>query len=313
MPNHVTNVLKLKGHKDEILGCLSAIKRDPKDGEEESNYAGIGTIDFEKIIPMPKNIYRGSLGPDERKKYGNDNWFDWSVAHWGTKWNAYNKYDHVISSVDDIDDECYVMEFDTAWSAPHPVIKHLSEMYPEIEFEHLYFDEFLNFAGIICVKGGLPKRVYEPSTPKDVFEFMCDEYWHNTPEEEGAVLNMDGTNYVYLSDSYVECTIEYDGKRINGLTDQDWHIRKSWVPNQMAYYVVRLDPKRENIPAGIDTFEFDSGYESNTMIFMVMKGALDDMIDQMNQHPEKITLTTINDKGQSQKYTTLGEFIEANK
>ena len=49
------------------------------------------------------------------------------------------------------------------------------------------------------------------------------------------------------------------------------------------------------------------------MILMVMKGALDGMIDQMNQHPEKITLTTINDKGQSQNYTTLGEFIEANK
>ena len=67
MPNHVTNVLKLKGHKDEILGCLSAIMRDPEDGEERSNYSGIGTIDFEKIIPMPKNIYRGNLGPDERK------------------------------------------------------------------------------------------------------------------------------------------------------------------------------------------------------------------------------------------------------
>lgn len=314
MPNNTTNVLTLKGRKDEILGCLSAIMRDHKDGEK-SNYEGMGTIDFEKIIPMPKNIYRGSLGPEERQKYGNNNWYDWSVAHWGTKWNAYNAYGHEILPVDDIDEnDDYVMTFETAWCAPHPAIKTLSEMYPEIEFEHLYFDEFLEFAGVIRVKGGILKRVYEPSTSKDIFEFMCNEYWHSTPEEEGVVLNMDGTNYVYLSDSYIECTIEYEGKRINGLTDQDWHIRKSWVPNQMAYYVVRLDPKRENIPAGIDTFEFDSGYESNAMSFMVMKGALtDDMIGQMNQHPEKITLTTINDKGQSQNYTTLGEFIEANK
>ena len=314
MPNHVTNVLTLKGHKDAILGCLSAIKRDHKDGEEKSNYEGMGTIDFEKIIPMPKNIYRGSLGPEEREKYGKDNWYDWSVAHWGTKWNAYNAYGHEILPVDDIDEnDDYVMTFETAWCAPHPAIKTLSEMYPEIEFEHLYFDEFLEFAGIIRVKGGILKRVYEPSTPKAIFEFMCNEYWHNTPEEEGAVLNMDGTVYVHLSNSYVECTIEYEGKRINGLTAQDWHIRKSWIPDKMAYYVVRLDPKRENIPVGIDTLEFDYGYESNTMSFMVMKGVLDDMIDQMNQHPEKITLTTINDKGQSQNYTTLGEFIEANK
>ena len=87
MPNNTTNVLTLKGRKDEILGCLSAIMRDPKDGEK-SNYEGMGTIDFEKIIPMPKNIYRGSLGPDERQKYGNNNWYDWSVAHWGTKWEC---------------------------------------------------------------------------------------------------------------------------------------------------------------------------------------------------------------------------------
>ena len=34
MQNNTTNVLTLKGHEDAILGCLSAIKRDPKNGEE---------------------------------------------------------------------------------------------------------------------------------------------------------------------------------------------------------------------------------------------------------------------------------------
>lgn len=315
MPNHVTNMLTLKGSKDEILGCLAAIMRDPEQGEEKSNYEGMGTIDFEKIIPMPKDVYRGSLGPEERKTYGNNNWYDWSVAHWGTKWNAYNTYGHAILPIDDIcEGDAYVMEFDTAWSAPHPVIIKLSEMYPEIEFEHLYFDEFFNFAGVVCIKGGLPKRVYEPSTPKEIFEFICDEYWQSTPEDEGAVLNMNGTDYVYLSDSYIECTLEYEGKQIRGLTNQDWSIRKSWVPNQMKYYAVRLDPKRENVPIGIDTFEFDSGNGNNVMRFMVMKDALDAMmIDHMNQHPEKINLVTLNSEGESEKYITLGEFIDANK
>lgn len=316
MPNHVTNMITLKGQKDEILGCLTAIMRDPEQGEEKpNNYEGMGTIDFEKIIPMPKDVYRGNIGPEERKTYGNNNWYDWSVAHWGTKWNAYNTYGHTILPTDDIcEGDAYIMEFDTAWDAPHRVIRTLSEMYPEIEFEHLYFDEFLNFAGLVVYKRGLPIRVCEPQTPKEIFELVCSEYWQSTPENEGAVLNMDGTGYVYLSDSYIQCMLEYEGKQIRGLTNQDWSIRKSWVPDQMEYYTVRVNTKNENIPAGIVPFDFGFGDCDNFMSFMVMKDALDAaMIEHMNKHPEKINLVTLNSEGESEKYTTLGEFIDANK
>ena len=58
MPNHVTNIIELNGDRLEIKNLLETIKNDE---------IGLGSIDFEKIIPMPDNIYRGDLGSKERE------------------------------------------------------------------------------------------------------------------------------------------------------------------------------------------------------------------------------------------------------
>lgn len=67
MPNHVKNVLTLVGDEERVKQLMEAVKNDEY---------GIGTIDFEKIIPMPPKVYRGSLGRAEQEKYGKDNWYD---------------------------------------------------------------------------------------------------------------------------------------------------------------------------------------------------------------------------------------------
>ena len=59
MPNHVTNILTFVGDEDEIAAMHEAVK---------NKKYGLGTIDFNKIIPMPRNIYRGNLGVKERRK-----------------------------------------------------------------------------------------------------------------------------------------------------------------------------------------------------------------------------------------------------
>ena len=64
MPNHVTNVLTLHGEPDQIRAMLEAIRYDD---------LGIGSVDFNKIIPMPErlNIEAGSQTSAGLKAYQN--------------------------------------------------------------------------------------------------------------------------------------------------------------------------------------------------------------------------------------------------
>ena len=62
MPNHVTNVLTLHGESDQIRAMREAIQYDD---------LGIGSVDFNKIIPMPEslNIEAGSQTSTGLKAY----------------------------------------------------------------------------------------------------------------------------------------------------------------------------------------------------------------------------------------------------
>ena len=179
MPNHVENIITLKGDEKKIREMLEAIKNDD---------FGLGTLDFNKIIPMPNslNIEAGSrtdrglkaysdfidvyvfgrnaedalnairniskesedaflkqrtdveideweLGKtawNNIQNYGAPTWYEWSINNWSTKWNAYG-YDESADYSQNTD-----LWFQTAWSAPHPILQKLTEMYPDITFEH---------------------------------------------------------------------------------------------------------------------------------------------------------------------------------
>lgn len=51
MPNHITNILTAYGDKEKVRAMFEAIKNDE---------IGAGSIDFNKIVPMPEHIYRGT-------------------------------------------------------------------------------------------------------------------------------------------------------------------------------------------------------------------------------------------------------------
>lgn len=150
MPNYVVNRIKIVANKEDKSKVLNTIK-----GKN-------GIVDFEKIIPMPENIYRGDLGKEEEKKYGENNWYDWSIKNWGTKWNA---FEPVI-------DGNYVF-FLTAWSFPEPVIRKLSEMFPDVYFVWEYADEDIG--------NNYDRKVYEKGQAEDLAiehaEFFCENLW----------------------------------------------------------------------------------------------------------------------------------------
>ena len=129
MPNHVTNILVVSGDADKRQAMFEAIKNDE---------IGLGSIDFNKVIPAPDNIFQGNLGAAEREKYGKNNWLDWNCANWGTKWNSYG-YQGPPCTEKEFDGA--TVEFQTAWSAPTPVLIALAEKYPDLDFEIKWADE----------------------------------------------------------------------------------------------------------------------------------------------------------------------------
>lgn len=240
MPNHVENHIEFSGDKHQIDTILKQIKNDKY---------GVGTINFNKIIPMPEtlNIESGSktdhglrvyrefieaytsgrsadealkalenipaesenaffrqrtdIQPDEWalgktawhniKNYGVPTWYEWSINNWGTKWNAYGYKEGTDYSTGN------GLAFQTAWSAPYPVLLKLSEMYPEIILKHQWADEDIgNNCGERIYLGG---AIIDQFIPEGIraAEFAL-EIWNYDPAELGLVKNSTGTAYINI-------------------------------------------------------------------------------------------------------------------
>ena len=175
MPNHISNRLTIEAGPEQVKAIFLAIQGQDTDRADMP-------IDFNRITPIPavlKNTGKGSSTFDgkrvenwwtdnehsynhpERKpdrlltdeeqaaiaRTGFDNWYDWSIAKWGTKWNAY----HLARSGDN------VVTFQTAWSAPLPVIATLAVQHPNARFILEYADEDIGSnAGIVVYECGEP-------------------------------------------------------------------------------------------------------------------------------------------------------------
>lgn len=143
MPNYVTTVLTVTGDQSLRNAMFEAIKDDQ---------LGIGSVDFNKIIPMPENIFQGNLGEEERKKYGKNNWYDWSVKNWGTKWNCLCDDGSQLQPINPESDQ---VSFQTAWNFPDPAITALAAKYPNLRFEAKWADEnFGHNVGIALYEKG---------------------------------------------------------------------------------------------------------------------------------------------------------------
>ena len=109
MPNWTANNVLFVGERDRLETLKDMLKSKDND------------FDFNNIVPMPKNIYRGSLGTVEEEKYGKNNWYHWSIDNWGTKWNA-------VDTRVELNDGSLYYTFDTAWDCPREIVNALMRM-----------------------------------------------------------------------------------------------------------------------------------------------------------------------------------------
>lgn len=112
---------------------------------------GLGASDTEKQYQMfnymksltsEKDMEQARQIPINIEKYGFGNWYDWSCANWGTKWNA--SYSEVITDEPDNIE----VSFDTAWSPPISWVMQTENLYPKLSFTLEYEEGGMGFKGV---------------------------------------------------------------------------------------------------------------------------------------------------------------------
>lgn len=136
MPNWCSNELIIQGTEAQVKSVQKYL-----DIEE-------GHWDFNKIVPCPPELLdsKAPLPKDVSdanvEKYGAPDWWHWCINNWGTKWS-------VDINFEDFDGHRWVLDFESAWSPPDGVVRHLCDKFPDVDFS-LYYRE-----GGCCFKGEL--------------------------------------------------------------------------------------------------------------------------------------------------------------
>jgi len=189
MPNWVYNSLTIQAIKadpkqiDELVSQLNTpFVRTSENWDMETNqmlfkdYTYTNPIfAFWNIIkPTDMETYKLQKDPSvEEMSFAGNNWYDWNVRNWGTKWDVGvgddNEYpDTTMERHDKV--SAVIYNFNTAWSPPTPAILALSSQYPELVF-HLYYQEETGWGGDIKIMKGvvLSEQSYESQCPE------CDD------------------------------------------------------------------------------------------------------------------------------------------
>jgi hypothetical protein len=68
------------------------------------------------------------------KEFGTDNWYDWRIKNWGTKWNASDvQSDFGPMPNSNSLGETATFTFTTAWAAPEPIYHALCDLFPRLD------------------------------------------------------------------------------------------------------------------------------------------------------------------------------------
>ena len=167
MPNWVYNGLTIEGNPDQVKSLITQMNKPFVMVHDNWNVATQQMEVKQTTYPNPvfafHNIYNhrdagiadevylsqptsDKTLEDQWFKFEGNDWYNWNVRNWGTKWDVAisedNKYpDTTIEEA--VNGENYVVHynFETAWSRPVPALEKLSAQYPTLLFTLSYEEE----------------------------------------------------------------------------------------------------------------------------------------------------------------------------
>jgi len=145
----------------EILEVSSPVKI----VSQEEYDAAVKKRDEQMALPEEKRVFpynfgeaslplTAALSAEYKEKFGADNWYDWNIQNWGTKWDVYEISDAWRVSTTEKGEKIYQCNFQTAWSPPTQAIVQISVQYPNLTFYLAYADEGGGFLGYSIIKNG---------------------------------------------------------------------------------------------------------------------------------------------------------------
>jgi len=133
MPNWCNNTITLTGPKEKITAIYNKAKED--------------NALLQQLKPMPEALEgTTSPAPKEGKVQplvdGHDNWYDWRVENWGTKWDVDADYLELSD-----DGTTITGWFDSAWSPPIHAYEYFLTENEDCSISSLYYEGGMDFAG----------------------------------------------------------------------------------------------------------------------------------------------------------------------
>ena len=129
MPNYCTNTLVLEATHEELNKFYIENKL-VDTVKNEYSY-----LSFAKSVPQPEN---------------NNDWYNWNINNWGTKWDTCEcECDQVDSVFENLgtDFTNLTYHFDTAWGPPSNWLERVAEKYKNIHFDLEYSEPGMDFWG----------------------------------------------------------------------------------------------------------------------------------------------------------------------
>ena len=183
MPNHVSTNFRITGPTDEVnrfindangndcllnldsllpmpseLRMVSSPVRIMTQAEIDKQWADwkvdkeAGNVSsFDKDKPFGLGITR-EQSDSYKAKYGVDNWYDWAISNYGSKWGVYDEGEWNITEDGDITSAGIF--YMTAWSPVTIAWERISKNYPTLEFFHEFADEGGGFVGSQLIQDG---------------------------------------------------------------------------------------------------------------------------------------------------------------
>jgi hypothetical protein len=152
MPNHCYSHLEITGEPKLLNKFMKQVEVTES---EATSHLSATKFSLNKVIPMPEELHNG------------DGWYDWRVAHWGTKWDLCDLEPNDFSW-----ENGYIYyDFWTAWSPIEPILEKLTNEYPELTFSLKFSDEGGGFWGLWNFHNGTKEVVEEGDSSTD--EITC--------------------------------------------------------------------------------------------------------------------------------------------